>query len=78
MWKGRARVSWPAASMRQRLGFEALPGIVIDRSVVIGATLPPRAGFGLDKAGVDRPTVCLLDTAFDVDKEGFLVVKDLA
>jgi hypothetical protein len=45
---------------------------------VIGATLPPRAGFGLDKAGVDRPTVCLLDTAFDVDKEGFLVVKELA
>jgi hypothetical protein len=45
---------------------------------VIGATLPPRAGFGLDQAGVDRPTACLLDTAFDVDKEGFLVVKELA
>ncbi len=75
-------VVWPEAAIRDRLGRESLvdQGIPTgeSRTLVIGATLPPRAGFGLDKAGVDRPTVCLLDTAFDVDKEGFLIVKELA
>jgi len=43
---------------------------------VIGATLPPRARGGLDESAAGRPPACLLDTAFDVDKEGFLVVKE--
>lgn len=75
-------VVWPEAAIRDRLKRESLVAQGIptgeSRTLVIGATLPPRAGFGLDKAGVDRPTVCLLNTAFDVDKEGFLVVKELA
>ena len=75
-------VVWPEAAIRDRLKRESLVAQGIptgeSRTLVIGATLPPRAGFGLDKAGVDRPTVCLLNTAFDVDKEGFLVVQELA
>ena len=79
-------VVWPEAAIRDRLERESLDqsiptqGIPTgeSRTLVIGATLPPRAGFGLDTAGVDRPSVCLLNTAFDVDKEGFLVVKVLA
>ena len=73
-------VVWPEAAIRDRLGMESLvdQGIATGetRALVIGATLPPRDGFGPGKASVDRPTVCLLGTAFDVDKEGFLVVKE--
>ena len=73
-------VVWPEAAIRDRLGMESLvdQGIATGetRTLVIGATLPPRDGFGPGKAGADRPTVCLLGTAFDVDKEGFLVVKE--
>ena len=75
-------VVWPEADIRDRLGRESLvdqgiaPGE--SRTLVIGATLPPRAGHGRGATGADRPTACLLDTAFDVDKEGFLVVKEVA
>ncbi len=73
-------VVWPQAAMRDRLGLESLAeqGVAAaeHRSLVIGATLPPRAGDGQGSPAVDRPSVCLLDTAFDVDKEGFLVVRE--
>ncbi len=75
-------VVWPEAAIRDRLGLESLidEGIATGetRTLVIGATLPPRAGQGQGKTGGNRPTACLLDTAFDVDKEGFLVVKEPA
>jgi acyl-[acyl-carrier-protein]-phospholipid O-acyltransferase / long-chain-fatty-acid--[acyl-carrier-protein] ligase len=75
-------VVWPEAVIRDRLGRETLvdqgisPGDT--RTLVIGATLPPRDASGQGTAGSDRPAVCLLDAAFDVDKEGFLVVKEPA
>ena len=73
-------VVWPEAAIRDRLGRESLvdQGIASgeNRTLVIGATLPPRAGNGQGATRPDRPTACLLDTAFDVDKEGFLVVKE--
>jgi len=75
-------VVWPEAAIRERLERESLvdQGIAVgeSRTLVIGATLPPRAAHGQGKTGGDRPTACLLDTAFDVDKEGFLVVKEPA
>jgi len=75
-------VVWPEAAIRDRLGLESLvdQGIATGekRTLVIGATLPPRKGFRPETTGFDRPTACLLDTAFDVDKEGFLVVKEPA
>jgi acyl-[acyl-carrier-protein]-phospholipid O-acyltransferase/long-chain-fatty-acid--[acyl-carrier-protein] ligase len=75
-------VVWPEAAIRDRLGLESLvdQGIPAgeSRTLVIGATLPPQAGNGQGTTGPDRPTACLLDTAFDVDKEGFLVVKEPA
>jgi acyl-[acyl-carrier-protein]-phospholipid O-acyltransferase/long-chain-fatty-acid--[acyl-carrier-protein] ligase len=75
-------VVWPEAAIRDRLGRESLvdQGIPTGdpRTLVIGATLPPRAGDGHGKPGVDRPAACLLATAFDVDKEGFLVLKEPA
>ena len=75
-------VVWPEAAIRGRLGRESLidQGIAAGerRTLVIGATLPPRAGNGHGTTGPDRPTACLLDTGFDVDKEGFLVVKESA
>ena len=75
-------VVWPEAAIRDRLGRESLVDQGIStgepRTLVIGATLPPRAGNGRGTAGSDRPAVCLLDTAFDVDKEGFLVVREPA
>jgi acyl-[acyl-carrier-protein]-phospholipid O-acyltransferase / long-chain-fatty-acid--[acyl-carrier-protein] ligase len=75
-------VVWPEAAIRDRLGLESLvdQGIATgeSRTLVIGATLPPRAGHGHGTTGPDRPTACLLDTGFDVDKEGFLVVKESA
>jgi len=73
-------VVWPEAAIRDRLGLEPLvdQGIAAGeaRTLVIGATLPPRAGGGLDESAAGRPTACLLDAALDVDKEGFLVVKE--
>jgi hypothetical protein len=75
-------VVWPEAAIRDRLGRESLvdQGIPTgeSRTLVIGATLPPRAGNGQGTTGFDRPAACLLDTAFDVDKEGFLVVREPA
>ena len=75
-------VVWPEAAIRDRLGRESLidQGIVLGESstLVIGATLPPRAGNGPGATSPDRPTACLLDTAFDVDKEGFLIAKEPA
>ena len=75
-------VVWPEAALRDRLGRESLveQGISAgeSRTLVIGATLPPRAGNGQGTTGFDRPAACLLDTAFDVDKEGFLVVREPA
>jgi hypothetical protein len=74
-------VVWPEAAMRDRLGRESLvdQGIATgeNRTLVIGAALPPRQGFRPEPTVADRPTACLLDTAFDVDKDGFLVVKEL-
>ena len=72
-------VVWPAAAMRQRLGLaplEAVPAGAAaagdapggtatghgDRSIVFGATLP-------------APAAVVLDAAFDVDKDGFLVPR---
>jgi len=72
-------VVWPEAATRERLERESLvdqgiaPGET--RTLVIGATLPPRDVNGQGATGPDRPTACLLDTAFEVDKEGFLVLK---
>jgi hypothetical protein len=75
-------VVWPEAAIRDRLGRDSLAdqGIVSgeSRTLVIGATLPPRAGNDQGTTGFDRPVACLLDTAFDVDKEGFLVLKEPA
>ena len=73
-------VVWPEAAIRDRLGLEPLvdQGIAAGehRTLVIGATLPPRAGIGLDTSAALRPPACLLDAAFDIDKDGFLVVKE--
>ncbi len=67
-------VVWPEARMRPRLGRPSLAaaGIPDDtpRSVVIGATLP-RPGSG----GSAPPRAVLLAASFDVDAEGFLVVR---
>jgi acyl-[acyl-carrier-protein]-phospholipid O-acyltransferase/long-chain-fatty-acid--[acyl-carrier-protein] ligase len=75
-------VVWPEAAMRDRLGRESLvdQGIATgeNRTLVIGAALPPRQGFRPEPTVADRPTACLLDTAFDVDKDGFLVVRESA
>jgi hypothetical protein len=60
-------VVWPAASMRQRLGFQALPGIALDRSVVIGATLPCPDG-----AACASPRAALLPDLVSIDEEGFI------
>jgi acyl-[acyl-carrier-protein]-phospholipid O-acyltransferase / long-chain-fatty-acid--[acyl-carrier-protein] ligase len=73
---------WPEATIRDRLGRESLADQGISpgetRTLVIGATLPLRAGSGPGTAGSERPVACLLDAAFDVDREGFLVVKEPA
>jgi hypothetical protein len=75
-------VVWPEAAIRDRLARESLADQGISpgdtRTLVIGATLPPRNGSGAGTAGSERPAVCLLDAAFDVDKEGFLVVREPA
>jgi len=72
-------VVWPEAAIRDRLGLESLvdQGIATSetRTLVIGATLPPPDGNGHGTTGSARPTARLLDTAFDVDKEGFLVPR---
>ena len=68
-------VVWPRASDRCRLGLASLGdrGVADDetRTLVIAATL------GAPRAGIDAPTpaACLLDEAFDVDKDGFLVPR---
>jgi acyl-[acyl-carrier-protein]-phospholipid O-acyltransferase/long-chain-fatty-acid--[acyl-carrier-protein] ligase len=75
-------VVWPEAAIRDRLGRAALveQGIPTGehRSLVIGATLPSQAGTTHGKQRFDGPAACLLDVAFDVDKEGFLVPKEQA
>ena len=75
-------VVWPEAAIRDRLGRDSLADQGISRgdtrTLVIGATLPLRDGSGQGTAGKERPAVCLLDAAFDVDKEGFLVVREPA
>ena len=59
-------VVWPAAGMRERLGLSPpalrTSATDADRTLVIGATLP-------------TPAATPLDAAFDVDKDGFLVVR---
>ena len=73
-------VVWPEAAFRDRLGLPSLvdQGIATGetRTLVIGATLPSQTGRVPGKAGVDGPAACVLGTAFEVDKEGFLVVKE--
>ena len=73
-------VVWPEAAIRDRLGRESLvdQGVPAGevRTLAIGATLPPRAGFSPPPGGANRPPACLLETAFDVDKEGFLVARE--
>lgn len=73
-------VVWPEALIRDRLGLGTLvdEGILPgeDRTLAIGATLPPRAGSHSGGTAADRPPVCLLATRFDVDKDGFLVVRE--
>lgn len=75
-------VVWPEAAVRDRLGREPLVDQGIPwgdpRTLVIGATLPRREGSTHPASDIDGPTACLLDTAFDVDKEGFLVEKGSA
>ena len=66
-------VVWPEAAVRDRLGLASLASQGIAqgerRSLVIAATLPPA---GRTEVG---PVPVLLETAFDVDNEGFLVVR---
>jgi len=62
-------VVWPEAAMRDRLGLASLgqAGVAAGerRTLVIAATAPSPAG----------PVPFLLETAFDVDTEGFLVAR---
>lgn len=73
-------VVWPEASIRDRLGLRTLVNEGIapgeDRTLVIGATLPSRSVPYSGDTAADPPPVCLLATRFDVDKEGFLVVRE--
>jgi len=66
-------VVWPQASMREKLGRPSLAsrGILAEESgtLAIGATL----ALPFEQSQDDSPAACLLDTAFDVDKDGFLV-----
>lgn len=75
-------VVWPEAAIRDRLGRDSLVEQGIPqgdvRSLVIGATLPPRASVRSPTREDDRPPACLLETAFEVDKEGFLVTRQRA
>ena len=72
-------VVWPEAATRDRLGLESLVDQGISgqetRTLVIGATLPQTASSTETKSGDFRPRAVVLDTAFEVDKDGFLVVK---
>jgi acyl-[acyl-carrier-protein]-phospholipid O-acyltransferase/long-chain-fatty-acid--[acyl-carrier-protein] ligase len=74
-------VVWPEAAIRDRLGLAPLEAEGIARgerrTLVIGATLPRVGGGAKGSARVDAaaPVAMLLETGFDVDKEGFLVVK---
>jgi acyl-[acyl-carrier-protein]-phospholipid O-acyltransferase/long-chain-fatty-acid--[acyl-carrier-protein] ligase len=64
-------VVWPRAADRGRLARPPLaegPLLSGDRSLVIGATLPGSRD--------DRPRGLLLDEAFDVDPDGFLVTRE--
>ena len=71
-------VVWPEAAMRTRLGLASLAGrgIADDerRTVVIGATWQPPSGRD-DPGDAAVPAACLLDADFDVDKDGFLLVR---
>ncbi len=66
-------VVWPQASMREKLGRPSLASRVIlaeeSGTLAIGATL----AVPFEQSQDDSPAACLLDTAFDVDKDGFLV-----
>jgi 1-acyl-sn-glycerol-3-phosphate acyltransferase len=66
-------VVWPRASDRERLGRNPLPGGGIaageGRTLVIGATLPQAPESA-------APAAVLLDDAFDVDSDGFLVPRE--
>jgi len=59
--------------MREKLGRPSLAsrGILAEESgtLAIGATL----ALPFEQSQDDSPAACLLDTAFDVDKDGFLV-----
>jgi len=68
-------VVWPRADMRAHLGLAAVDGPRIDaedgRSLVIAATMPRAAG----GPAATVPSAVLLNVAFDVDAEGFLVQR---
>jgi acyl-[acyl-carrier-protein]-phospholipid O-acyltransferase/long-chain-fatty-acid--[acyl-carrier-protein] ligase len=68
-------VVWPQALMRDRLGLgsPAVDGVPAGdpRTLVIGATL----AWPADRRTSDVPATRLLDDAFDVDKDGFLVPR---
>ena len=74
-------VVWPRAAMRDDLGMSPLidrgVGVGESRTLVLGATLPqsPNQSPGADVAP-ELPCACVLETAFDVDKEGFLVLRE--
>jgi hypothetical protein len=68
-------VVWPHAADREPLGLEPLgpQGIASGepRTLVIGATIPWPAG----ECKTTVPRAVLLTDAFDVDKDGFLVLR---
>ncbi len=64
-------VVWPEASMRRPLGLPDPDGLPLEdretRTLVIAATIP--------RPPSDRPGAMLLDEAFDVDADGFVVPR---
>ena len=68
-------VVWPEACARQRLNREPLESVVVKkgdtRTLVIGATL----SLPLENIDSDEPAAFFLDSAWTVDKDGFLVAQ---
>jgi len=68
-------VVWPEACARQRLNREPLESVVVKegdaRTLLIGATL----SLPLENIDSDQPAAFFLDSAWTVDKDGFLVAQ---